>query len=215
MFLLQLRQLPWCVIGPLLQFPHSPRAGPVLLTLLFFPLVPSSYQVLHGSIYSFPLVKYSCLLPAGVLHTFLCLKVYSWCIREEKSIPLPPTPLPSNLLFPPKYPMCFSDHAPPLIKESEWILISFHTTLKVFNDFNTCSQLIGNSFYLIDFIEYPWPEKVSALFHSLSLLPFAESALVTSALKSLSTSVCICLLLHFIKLYIQPPHKTQYLSHML
>ena len=30
-------------IRPLLQFPHPPRAGPVLLTLLFFPLVPSSY----------------------------------------------------------------------------------------------------------------------------------------------------------------------------
>ena len=29
-------------IGPLLQFPHWPRAGPVLLTLLFFPLVPTS-----------------------------------------------------------------------------------------------------------------------------------------------------------------------------
>ena len=27
-------------IGPLLQFPHPPRAGPVLLTLLFFPLDP-------------------------------------------------------------------------------------------------------------------------------------------------------------------------------
>ena len=26
-------------IGPLLQFPHLPRAGPVLLKLLFFPLV--------------------------------------------------------------------------------------------------------------------------------------------------------------------------------
>ena len=32
-------------IGPLSQFPHPLRAGPVLLTLLFFPLVPSSYQV--------------------------------------------------------------------------------------------------------------------------------------------------------------------------
>ena len=31
-------------IRPLLQFPHLSRAGPVLLTLLFFPLVPSSYQ---------------------------------------------------------------------------------------------------------------------------------------------------------------------------
>ena len=30
-------------IGPLLQFPHPLRAGPVLLTVLVFPLVPSSY----------------------------------------------------------------------------------------------------------------------------------------------------------------------------
>ena len=27
-------------IGPLLQFPYPLRAGPVLITLLFFPLVP-------------------------------------------------------------------------------------------------------------------------------------------------------------------------------
>ena len=64
-------------IGPLLQFPHLPRAGPVLLTLLFFPLVLMSYQVLYGSIYSFPLVRYSFLLSAGVLYALLCLKVYS------------------------------------------------------------------------------------------------------------------------------------------
>ena len=64
-------------IGLWLQFPHSLRAGPVLLTLLFSPLVPLSYQVLHGSKYSFPLVMYSCLLSAGVLHALLCLKVYS------------------------------------------------------------------------------------------------------------------------------------------
>ena len=63
-------------IGPLLQFCHPLRAGLVLVTLLFFPLVLSSYQVLCGSIYSFPLVKYSCLLSAGVLHALLCLKVY-------------------------------------------------------------------------------------------------------------------------------------------
>ena len=37
-------------IGLQLYFPHPPRAGPVLLTLLLFPLVPSSYQVLRGSI---------------------------------------------------------------------------------------------------------------------------------------------------------------------
>ena len=64
-------------IRSLLQFPHPPRAGPVLLTLLLFPLVPSSYRVLHGSIYSFPLGRCSCLLSAGVLHALLCLKVYS------------------------------------------------------------------------------------------------------------------------------------------
>ena len=40
-------------IGPLPQFPHPLRAGPVLLTLLFLPLVPLSYGVLHGSVYSF------------------------------------------------------------------------------------------------------------------------------------------------------------------
>ena len=61
----------------LLQFPHLLRAGPVLLTLLLFPLVPLSYQVLHGFIYSFLVVMYSCLLSAGVLQALLCLKVYS------------------------------------------------------------------------------------------------------------------------------------------
>ena len=82
-------------IKPLLQCPHPPRAGPVLLTLLFFLLVPLSYRVLHGSIYSFPLVKYSCLLSAGVTHALLSLKVYSWYIRGERCTPHPPTPLPS------------------------------------------------------------------------------------------------------------------------
>ena len=82
-------------IGLLLQFAHLLRAGPVLLTLLFFPLVPLSYRVLHGSIYSFPLVSYSCLLSAGVLHALLCLKVYSWCIHGERCTPCPPTPPPS------------------------------------------------------------------------------------------------------------------------
>ena len=71
-------------IGPLLQFPRPPRADPVLLILLFFPLVPSSYRVLCECIYSFPLVRYSCLLSTGVGHALLCLKVYSWCIRGEK-----------------------------------------------------------------------------------------------------------------------------------
>ena len=81
--------------GPLLQFPHWQKAGPVLLTLLFFPLVPLSYWVLRGSIYSFPLVRYFCPLAAGVLHALLCLKMYSWCVCGERCAPCPPTPLPS------------------------------------------------------------------------------------------------------------------------
>ena len=40
-------------IRPLLQFPQSPRVGPVLLALMFFPLVPSIYQVLRGCVYIF------------------------------------------------------------------------------------------------------------------------------------------------------------------
>ena len=63
-------------VRPLLQFPHPLRVGPVLLTLQILPLVPLSYQLLRGSIYSFPLVRYSCLLSAGVLHALLCLRVY-------------------------------------------------------------------------------------------------------------------------------------------
>ena len=81
-------------IRPLLQFPHPPRAGPVLLTLLFFPLFPLSYQVLHDSIFFFPVIRYSCPLSTAVLHALLCLKVYSWCIYGERCIPHPPTPLP-------------------------------------------------------------------------------------------------------------------------
>ena len=80
-------------IRPLLLFPHPPRAGPVLLTLPFSPLVPSSYWVLRGSVYSFLLVRYSCPLSTGVLHALLCLKVYSWCIHGERCTPCPPTPL--------------------------------------------------------------------------------------------------------------------------
>ena len=38
-------------IVPLLQFPHLPRAGPGLVPLLFFPLVPSSYQRTWFSIF--------------------------------------------------------------------------------------------------------------------------------------------------------------------
>ena len=73
-------------IGPLLQFPHPLRASPVLLTLLFFTLVPSSYWVLHGSIFSFLLVRYSCLLSAGVLYTFLCVWRYIPDVSMERDV---------------------------------------------------------------------------------------------------------------------------------
>ena len=59
-------------IRPLLQI-----RPPVLLTLLFPHLLPSSYQILCGSIYYFLVVRYSCLLSAGILQTLLFLKVYS------------------------------------------------------------------------------------------------------------------------------------------
>ena len=75
--------------------PPPTRAGLVLLTLLFFPLVPLFYQVFCNSIYSFPLVRTSCPLSDGVLHALLCLKVYPSFIREERCTVHLPTPPPS------------------------------------------------------------------------------------------------------------------------
>ena len=77
-FLLWLRQLHPCgdrtpaSVPPPTKGMSSPMNTPVI-----FCLVPSSYRVLHGYIYSFPLVRCSCPLSAGVLHALLCLKVYS------------------------------------------------------------------------------------------------------------------------------------------
>ena len=74
MFLLWLRQLPRCgdqtpaSVSPPAEGRSSPTNTPV------FPPVPSSYGVLHGSICSFTLVRYSCRLSGGVLHALLCLK---------------------------------------------------------------------------------------------------------------------------------------------
>ena len=64
---------------------------------IFFPLLSSSYHVLDGSVYSFPVVRYSCPLSAGVLQDLLCLKVYSWYICGERCTPLPPTPQPPSV----------------------------------------------------------------------------------------------------------------------
>ena len=77
--------------------PAEGRSGPTNTPV--FPLVPLSYRVLRGSIYPFPLVRYSCPLSTGVLHALLCLKVYSWCICGERCTPRPPTPLPSFSSF--------------------------------------------------------------------------------------------------------------------
>ena len=71
----------------------SPTNAPV------FPLVPSSYRVLGGSMYSFPLVRYSRALSVDVLHALLYLKVYSWPIRGERTI-LCPLPPPSSCFLP-------------------------------------------------------------------------------------------------------------------
>ena len=95
MFLFWLRQLPRCCdrtpasVSP----PAEGRSSPT--NTLVFPLVPSFYWVLYGSIYSFPLLRYSCLLSAGVPRAFLCLKVYSWDICGERCTPHLLTPLPS------------------------------------------------------------------------------------------------------------------------
>ena len=58
-------------IGPLLQFPYLLKAGPVLLTLLFFPyfLHPTKFCV-GLNLPPPPLVRYSCPFSTGVLHAF-------------------------------------------------------------------------------------------------------------------------------------------------
>ena len=82
---------------------NSPICWGQVLTLLYFPLIPSSYWVLPGSIYSFLLVRYLCPLSAGVLHASLCLKVCSWCICVERCTPHPPTPLTACPLLSPYF----------------------------------------------------------------------------------------------------------------
>ena len=99
MFLLSLRQLPHCGdrTPASVPLPTESRSSPTNTPV--FPLVPSSYWVLRGSIYCFPLVRYSCLLSAGVPHALLCLKVYNWCIRGERCTPYSPTPPPSSYVL--------------------------------------------------------------------------------------------------------------------
>ena len=86
MFLLWLRQLPWCghqtpaSVSPPAKGRSSPINTPVS------PLVLSSYWVLRGPIYSFPLVRYSCPLSAGVLYALLCLRCVPH-VSVERDVP--------------------------------------------------------------------------------------------------------------------------------
>ena len=84
-------------IRPLLLFPHLLRAGPVLLTLLFFPLVPSSYWALRGffMFFSAGQVLLSTLSWCSVCASVSEVK-YSWCIRGDRGSPRPLSPLPSS-----------------------------------------------------------------------------------------------------------------------
>ena len=54
------KQLPRCGDWTLASIPPPAEGRSSLLTFLFFPLVPSSYWVLCGSIYSFLMVRYFC-----------------------------------------------------------------------------------------------------------------------------------------------------------
>ena len=71
MFLLWLRQLPWCGdrTPASVPSPAEGRSSPTN-TPIFFPLLPSSHSVLRGSIFSFPLVRASCPLSGALPYGF-------------------------------------------------------------------------------------------------------------------------------------------------
>ena len=67
-------------IRPLLQFPQPPRAGPILVTLLFFSLVPLSYHFAWFYIF-FPTGQVLLSTLSWYSECTSVLKVYSWCIH--------------------------------------------------------------------------------------------------------------------------------------
>ena len=77
---------PYMDISLLLQLAHPLSVGPVLLTPSF-PLPSFILWVLHGSVYSFPVIMDSCQLSAGALWHLLHPKMYSWCIHRERCTP--------------------------------------------------------------------------------------------------------------------------------
>ena len=99
MFLLRLRQLPWCGDGSPASVPPPTEERSSPTNTLVFPPVQSSYRVLLGSVYSFPLVRYflrsqlvfcmcfcvwRCIPDVSVerevchIHELLCHLVLSW-----------------------------------------------------------------------------------------------------------------------------------------
>ena len=97
------KQLLWCgdLIPALVPPPFVCRSSPIHSPL--FPFLPSSFWDLCGFVYSFLVVRDSCLLSAGVVWDLLHLKVCSWCICGERCTPHPPTPLPSFWNFQPSF----------------------------------------------------------------------------------------------------------------
>ena len=106
------------------QYPASvplpAEAGPVLLTPLFFPLAPSSYRVLRGSIDSFPLVRSSCPLSVGVLHALLSEGVSLMYLWREM---YPTSTSSTAILFSYFYfcVLCFWSHSRKIIAKSDII----------------------------------------------------------------------------------------------
>ena len=87
-------------IGLLLQFPHPPRVGSVLLILLFSPLVPLSY-LLPSFAWFYIFFSTGQLLLSALSWCSLCTSVSEavfWCIHGERCTPHPPTPLPSFIV---------------------------------------------------------------------------------------------------------------------
>ena len=68
-------------IRPLFQFPHLARAGPVLETLLFFALLPSSYWISHGFQWSGTLVH-----PQLVFFKIFCVWRCSPDVSMERDV---------------------------------------------------------------------------------------------------------------------------------
>ena len=91
--------------GPRLQFPHLAKADPVLLTLLFSPQLPSSYQVLHGSMYSFLWIGFFCPFSAGAASSSVSEGVFLMYIWMYST-----STYSSSFLFLPQHPLRFKSH---------------------------------------------------------------------------------------------------------